>query len=218
MYRELGATFPGVRRGGLWRERHIKRQVLAWSPQASGKAKQVDQDGAPQPFALTHWQRPAGPTVWAWSVLSMERLFMGSSTFTGLPWWLSSKESACNAGDTEDVGSIPGSRRCPGGRHGNPLQYTCLENPMDWGAWWATVHSVSRSRTRLSDRTHTYARFTETRLSPGLHPHHQCLGQTPQTLAYTWVSSFPTGPGQDSGFHITWNLLCSFQNHGHLQR
>jgi len=53
----------------------------------------------------------------------------------GLPWQLSSKESSCNARDTADSDSIPGSVRSPGGRHGNQLQYSCLENPMDRGAW-----------------------------------------------------------------------------------
>ena len=52
-----------------------------------------------------------------------------------------------NAGDARDVGSIPGLGRSPGGRHGNPLHYSCLENPMDRGAWWATVHSVAKSQT-----------------------------------------------------------------------
>ena len=56
-----------------------------------------------------------------------------------------------NAGDTGDVGMIPGSGRSPGGGNGNPLQYSYLENPMDRGAWWATVHGVAKSRTRLSD-------------------------------------------------------------------
>ena len=51
------------------------------------------------------------------------------------------KESACNAGD---LGSIPGSGRSPGEGNGNPLQYSCLENPRDRGAWQATVHGVSR--------------------------------------------------------------------------
>ena len=60
----------------------------------------------------------------------------------GVPWWLSGKESACNAGD---LGLIPGSERSPGGGHGNPLQYSCWENPMDSGAWWATVHEVAES-------------------------------------------------------------------------
>ena len=66
-----------------------------------------------------------------------------------LPWWLSSKEPDCNAGATGDVGSIPGSGKSPGGEHGNPLQDTCLKNPMDRGTRWATVHGVTKSQTRL---------------------------------------------------------------------
>ena len=58
--------------------------------------------------------------------------------------------SACNVGD---LGSISGLGRSPGERNGNPLQYSCLENPTDGGAWWATVHGVAKSRTRLSDFT-----------------------------------------------------------------
>ena len=56
------------------------------------------------------------------------------------------KASACNAGD---LGSIPGSGRSAGEGNGNPLQYSCLENPMDGGAWWATAHGVGESQTRL---------------------------------------------------------------------
>ena len=62
------------------------------------------------------------------------------------------KASAYNAGDP---GSIPGSGRSPGEGNGNPLQYSCLENPMDGGAWQATVHGVAKSRTWLSDFTFT---------------------------------------------------------------
>ena len=58
------------------------------------------------------------------------------------------KESACSGGDP---GLIPGSGRSPGGGHDNPLQYSCLENPMDRGAWWATVHGVSKSQAQLND-------------------------------------------------------------------
>ena len=54
-----------------------------------------------------------------------------------------------NAGDAGDVGLIPGLGRSPGGRNGNPLHYSCLENPMAGGAWWATVHSVAKSQTQL---------------------------------------------------------------------
>ena len=60
------------------------------------------------------------------------------------------KASACNAGDP---GSIPGLGRSPGEGNGNPLQYSCLENPMDRGAWWATVHGITKIWTRLSDFT-----------------------------------------------------------------
>ena len=59
------------------------------------------------------------------------------------------KNPPANAGHIRDVGSIPGSARSPGGGHGNPLQYSCLENPMDREAWWATVHGVAKSQTSL---------------------------------------------------------------------
>jgi len=65
----------------------------------------------------------------------------------GFPGGSEVKASACNAGD---VGSIPRSGRSPREGNGNPLQYSCLENPMDGGAWWATVHGVAKSQTRLS--------------------------------------------------------------------
>ena len=58
--------------------------------------------------------------------------------------------------NTGDVGSIPGLGRSPGTGNGNPLLYSCLENQMDRGAWWATVHRVAKSRTRLSSHTHTH--------------------------------------------------------------
>ena len=62
--------------------------------------------------------------------------------------WLSGKESTCSAGDTEDVGSIPGSGKTPEGEHGNPLQYSCLENPTDIGAWKPTLLGAAKSQTR----------------------------------------------------------------------
>ena len=71
----------------------------------------------------------------------------------GFPGGSVVKESACSAGDTEDAGSIPGSARSPGGGNANPLQYSCLENFMNRGAWWSTAHGVANSSTRMS--THT---------------------------------------------------------------
>ena len=79
-----------------------------------------------------------------------------SPTQNNTPFYLRSgsdcKESACNVGD---LGLIPGSERSPGEGNGNPLQYSCLENPMHRGAWWATVHGVTKesdTTERLSTR------------------------------------------------------------------
>ena len=69
--------------------------------------------------------------------------FPGGSVLMNLP---------ANAGD---AGSIPGSRRSPEGGNNNPLQYSCLGNPINSGAWWATVHRIAKSQTRLSDYAHT---------------------------------------------------------------
>ena len=66
----------------------------------------------------------------------------------GFPVGSDGKEFTCNAGD---LGLIPGLGRSPREGKGNPLQYSCLGNPMDRGAWWATVHGVTKLRTRLSD-------------------------------------------------------------------
>ena len=69
--------------------------------------------------------------------------------------WLSDKEPACNSGDTGAMGLIPGLGRSPRGEHGNPLQYSCLENLVDRGAWQATVHRVAESfMTEIIYHTH----------------------------------------------------------------
>ena len=72
--------------------------------------------------------------------------------FWGFPGGSEVKVSACNA---RNLGSIPGSGRSPGEGNGNPLQYSCLENPVDRGAWWATDHGVAKSWARLRDLTLT---------------------------------------------------------------
>ena len=64
------------------------------------------------------------------------------------------KNPPASAGGTRDTGSIPGSGRSPGGQDGNPLQYSCLENLMDRGTWWATVHGVAKSWRQLNTHTH----------------------------------------------------------------
>ena len=73
-----------------------------------------------------------------------------STHYRGFPGSSDSKVSAYNAGN---LGPIPGSGGSPGEGNGNPFQYSCLENPKDQGAWWATVHGVTKSQTRLSDFT-----------------------------------------------------------------
>ena len=82
---------------------------------------------------------------------------IGYSQFGGFPGSSDGKASDYNAGD---LGLIPGSGRSPGEGNGNPLQYSCLENLMDQGAWWATVHGVAKSRTRLSHFTSLHSQFT----------------------------------------------------------
>ena len=77
------------------------------------------------------------------------------------------KNPAANAGD---AGSIPGLGRSPGGGHGNPLLYTCLENPMDRGVWQATIHMIAKSQTRLSNLAHM----------------HSCMVPAPRNLYYNW--------------------------------
>ena len=63
------------------------------------------------------------------------------------------KNPSSNAGDVRDAGSIPGSGRFLGGGHGDPFQYSCLENPMGRGPWWATVHRVAKNWAQMSDLT-----------------------------------------------------------------
>ena len=83
------------------------------------------------------------------------RLFNKMEGSCGLPWWLSMKESAYSIGDPS---LIPGSRRSPGGRNGNPLQYSCLEDPTDKEAWWAAGHRVTKSHTRLKQLSSSRSR------------------------------------------------------------
>ena len=83
----------------------------------------------------------------------LKTLVCGFRACLGFPGGSDGKESACNA---RDLGSIPGSGRSPGEGNGNPLHYSCPENSMDRGAWWATVHGVAKSQTHLSHNTHTH--------------------------------------------------------------
>ena len=97
------------------------------------------------------------PSIIAWSIPADRRAWQSTgsqsvgqdcSNVEGFPGGSDSKEAACNA---EDSGLIPGLGRCPGERNGNPLQYPCLENSMDRGAWRATIRGVAKSWTQLSN-------------------------------------------------------------------
>ena len=73
-------------------------------------------------------------------------IFEGPKTLSGFPGGSVVKNLPANAEDTGDLGLIPGLGRFPGGGNGNPLQYSCWDNPMNRGAWWAKVHEVAKSR------------------------------------------------------------------------
>ena len=90
----------------------------------------------------------------------------------GLPCGSDGKKSACNAGDP---GSILRSGRFPGGGNGNPLQYSCWENPIDRGAWRATVHGVAKGQTRLRDFHNRFWFLSLLIPCPSRHCLHQCL-------------------------------------------
>ena len=110
--------------------------------------------------------------------------------------WLSDKESTSNAGD---AGLIPGSGRSPEGGHGNPLQYSCLENSMDRGAWQATIHGVTKRD--MAEHTHTQKifafslYFSAALITEDLNSH----------LAKTFPSTYHV-PGFVPGTHL--NVSC----------
>ena len=81
--------------------------------------------------------------------VSMEKNMKGINIHVGFPGGSVVKNLPGSAGNRRDTGSIPGSGRSPGVGNGTPLQFSCLENPMDRGAWWAMVHEVAKSQARL---------------------------------------------------------------------
>ena len=114
--------------------RDSQSKVLRAGPSSSGNLLKIQSLGPAQDSELGFLR--AG----LWSVFSQ-----ALQTLLGFPGGSAGKESACNAGD---LGLISGLGRSSTGRDGNPLQYSCLENPMDREAWWAMVHSTAKSRTR----------------------------------------------------------------------
>ena len=96
-----------------------------------------------------HFSRWKGTHLWSKPLLSSSVPFQASIPFPGASPLPVVKNLPANAGNLRDGGSIPGLGRSPGGEHGNQLQYACLENCMDRGAWWTTVHRVAKSWTGL---------------------------------------------------------------------
>ena len=113
--------------------------------------------------------------------------------FPGFPGGSDGKESACNVGD---LGSIPGPGRSLGKGNGNPFQYSCLENPMNRGAWLATVHGVRKSQTRLSET------FTFTLRSPK----RQALELWPQNVTVLWDKNVKEIIRLNWGCNAIWGL------------
>ena len=112
----------------------------------------------------------------------------------GFPCGSDGKESTCNAGD---LGSIPGLGRSPGVKHDNPLQDSCLENPMDGGAWLAAVRGVAKSRSRLSNFTFTFqADYSENHKESKIDPW-PTVQQSTQPVA-----------GTHFGCHVNKHFLC----------
>ena len=146
------------------------------------------------------------------------------AVWPGFPGGSEVKASASNAGEP---GSIPGAGRSPAEGNGNPLQYSCQKNPMDWGAWWAAVHGVTKSRTRLSDFTYlglkkhfdyeSYLFITEN-MKIQWHP-------TPVLLpgkSHGWRSLVGCGPlgckESDTTERLHFTLTnCAIQNNGKVQ-
>ena len=158
----------------------LPRPVNRYSPEIQRCAWRSFPEGLAQSDVFTHKKNTSRFLQKSRGFVRAQRSslewFVGDVRWRGLPGGSEVKASACNAGD---LGSIPGSGRSPGEGNGNPLQYSCLENPMDRGAWWATVHGVAKSQTRLGDFTFTQMKREERQ--PG-----NCFG----LLHVLWFSDF----------------------------
>ena len=120
--------------------------------------------------------------------------------------------SAGDVGDTGDAGSIPGWGRSPGGGHGNPLRYACLENPMGRGAWWAAIHRVTKSWTQLKWlSTHTRLNITNSWTENKCYlfrcPLTSIMLRTTKVAAETLWSH--THLSQNLGFIFSWTSVSS---------
>ena len=132
--------------------------------------------------------------------------------FRGLPWCSDGKQSTCNVGN---LGSIPGSRRSPVEGNGNPLLYSCLENPIDRGAWQATAHGSQKSQTQVSDwTTANSSRSPKFLLLRGCRP--ATLASCGSSLEMQGLRPYPGPPESGSAFSPSprvkmQSLACPFR-------
>ena len=139
----------------MWEFRSLTRDQI-WAPYGGNKVLTIGPPGKSQDSHFLTFIVSFGTVIApAGESFSLLVFYNGASHVA-----LAVKNLPANAGDIRDVGSIPGLGRSPGEGNGNPLQYSCLENPMDRGAWWATVHRTAKSRTQLEQlSTRTQLKF-----------------------------------------------------------
>ena len=118
------------------------------------------------------------------------------------------KNQPVNAGDAGDLGSIFGLGRSPGIGNGNPIQYSCLDNSMDRGTWWVTVHGVAKSMTWLSTHTHTHTHTHKYHYNP-IHNSKWIQFSSVQSLSCVWLFVTPWTAARQVSLSITnfWSLL-----------
>ena len=135
----MDCSLPGSSVHGIFQTR-----ILEWVVMPSSRVSSLPRDRARVSEVYLHWQvdsLPLVPPGKSLDILVLRCEYVLLQSFCGSS---DSKESACNAGE---LGPIPGSGRSPEEGNSLPLQYSCLENPVDQGAWWATVHEVTKSLT-----------------------------------------------------------------------
>ena len=131
----------------------------------------------PRPCALEAWSL----SHWTAREIPWEYFFLSIRQW--VKWMLVVKNLLASAGDIRDMGLIPGSGRSPGGGHGNPLQYSCLENPVGRGAWQAAVHGVTQSQL-WPKRLSTHAKHIRK------HQCQQCKRCSAMPSALNWQSGY----------------------------